>query len=85
MVAIRGQQPRAPFPRGFPASGEVQQRTKRADPATEEAPEKQCGDEDRQAPQEAVVECPGGQSVAYGHQRIGFEKQAGGGIRAPDE
>ena len=51
------------------------QRAHGADPAAEEAAQKQRGQQDEQAPEQAAVERVAGQGVGHGDQRIPLEEQ----------
>ena len=63
---------------GGHVADEVLQRAHGADPAAEKAPQKERGNQDEQAPQQAAVESVAGQRVHQGHQRIPFKVKANG-------
>ena len=62
----------------FEASEEVMNGAQRADPSAEEAPEKQCGDKDDHADEQAFVQGVRGQCIRNRNQRIEPEEQSHG-------
>jgi len=75
-VAIRRQPGGAALPFRFPASHPMVQGAQRADPAAEEAPQQDGGDQDGEAPQHAAIERAGRERLGNRGQRIGLQEQA---------
>ena len=76
LVAIRLDALLAALRLGRHVAHEVLQRAHGANPAAEEAAQKQRGQQNDQAPQQPAIESVAGQRVGQGNQRIPLEEQA---------